>query len=280
MLQAIRELKEGGVVAFPTETVYGLGASIEHPEAIQKIFALKGRPKDNPLIVHVASIRDMEKLAFVPEKLYLLKSFWPGPLTVVLKHRGLPDCITAGLDTVALRIPDHPIALQLVQEVGPLVAPSANLSGFPSPTEASHVQHDLDVLVLDGGPCREGLESTVLTLVDKPAILRPGALRREVLEAALGEAIGDSFEVRSPGMKYRHYAPRAKLRLFETEEALQEHIAHGQIKRIIKRGITPKELYRFLRACDAEGAEEIALLLDEKTKKHAALMNRLKKAAL
>ena len=216
-------LREGGLVAFPTETVYGLGANGFDGEAVARIFAAKGRPADNPLILHVAKKSDVKPLwANVPASArVLMDTFWPGPLTLVYnKSAAVPDEVTAGLPTVAVRMPDHKTALALIREAGvPIAAPSANVSGRPSPTLAQHVREDLDGkidLIIDGGPCRYGLESTVLSLVGEPTILRPGAISREMLEAAWGAVrlapsilapLKPGERAASPGMKYRHYAP-------------------------------------------------------------------------
>ncbi|MDD4076023.1 MAG: L-threonylcarbamoyladenylate synthase [Eubacteriales bacterium] len=220
-------IRNGGLVAFPTETVYGLGANGLDGAAVQRIFEVKGRPNDNPLILHVAKKSDVKALWHdIPEKArILMDTFWPGPLTIVYnKSSVVPDEVTAGLPTVAVRMPDHRCALALIREAGvPIAAPSANLSGKPSPTTAEHVKDDLwgkiDV-ILDGGPCRVGLESTVLSLVGTPAILRPGGVTKEMLEAVIGEVavanavlhpLGANEKAASPGMKYKHYAPDAQV---------------------------------------------------------------------
>lgn len=216
-------IREGGLVAFPTETVYGLGANGLDGEAVRRIFEAKGRPGDNPLILHVAKKSDVKKIwTRIPESArVLMDTFWPGPLTLVFnRSSGVPDEVTAGLSTVAVRMPDHKTALALIREAGvPIAAPSANTSGKPSPTTAQHVRDDMDGkidLIIDGGPCRYGLESTVLSLVGEPTILRPGAITREMLEAAYGAVklapsilspMKEGEVAASPGMKYRHYAP-------------------------------------------------------------------------
>ena len=220
-------IREGGLVAFPTETVYGLGANGLDGEAVRRIFEAKGRPGDNPLILHVAKKSEAGKLwTRVPaEARTLMDAFWPGPLTLVFNRSSIvPDEVTAGLQTVAVRMPDNKTALALIREAGvPIAAPSANTSGKPSPTTAQHVRDDMEGridLVIDGGPCRFGLESTVLSLVGGPTLLRPGAITREMLEAVIGSvALAPSIlspmkpgEVAaSPGMKYRHYAPDAEV---------------------------------------------------------------------
>lgn len=228
--EAAALLREGGVVAFPTETVYGLGADATSGEAVAGIFAAKGRPRDNPLIVHIADPAQAEALAVAisPVERALMARFWPGPLTLVLPARpgAVPPSVTAGLDTVGVRMPGHPLALGLIRAAGlPLAAPSANRSGRPSPTTAAHVLADLDgriAGVLDGGPAGIGVESTVIR-VDEPAgrihLLRPGGITAAQLrEAAPHMAIADASRSaeeadtpRSPGMKYAHYAPQGTL---------------------------------------------------------------------
>lgn len=270
------------LIAFPTETVYGLGASIYDLEAIEQVFQLKGRPQDNPLIVHVASVDEIEPLAHISPKLKLLEIFWPGPLTVVLQAKEVPEIVRAGLPTVGIRIPNHPLALELLKKRGPMVAPSANLSGKPSPTCASHVLEDFDIPVIDGGPCQVGLESTILSLVGQPTLLRPGAITKAQLEAALDEEVllSKSKKALAPGMKYRHYAPKAPLLLFKSPQALWEHLQkYPRKKRVLRIGINSSELYNFLRECDLHDIEEINLLITEKMCSDLALMNRLEKAA-
>ena len=224
VLEAAGILRAGGVVAFPTETVYGLGADARSESAVERVFVAKGRPADNPLIVHVASADDLASAAsFVPdEALRLAAAFWPGPLTLVLPAREeLRRAACRGLPTVAVRVPDHPVALALLRACGfPLAAPSANLSGRPSPTRAEDVALDLAgriPLVLDGGPCRVGLESTVLDLTGAtPLILRPGAVSAAEIERVLGvrPAHGEGEALaRSPGTRYRHYSPATRLLL-------------------------------------------------------------------
>ena len=218
-----RVIRAGGLVVFPTETVYGLGANGLDGEAVAKIFEAKGRPNDNPLILHVAKKSDVRPLwVKIPDTARLLMDeFWPGPLTLVyLKSSIVPDAVTAGLDTVAVRMPEHRTALALIRAAGvPIAAPSANLSGKPSPTRIEHVLEDMDGRVdvmLDGGPCSVGVESTVLSLVGTPTILRPGGVTKEMLESVIGTVrvanavlnpLGENEVAASPGMKYRHYAP-------------------------------------------------------------------------
>ncbi|MGV8163871.1 MAG: L-threonylcarbamoyladenylate synthase [Alkaliphilus sp.] len=227
-------LANGGTVAFPTETVYGIGANAMNSEAIKKIFTAKGRPADNPLIVHIADRESVYSLADkVTDKAEaLMKVFWPGPLTLILKKSQIvSDIITAGLDTVAIRMPNHPIATRLIKEAGvPIVAPSANISGKPSPTLGKHVIDDLlgrvDIII-NGGNCEVGLESTVLDMTTNPPTnLRPGAVTRKMVEEVLGEKISlyesnlGNFEnsvPKAPGMKYTHYAPKAEVVVYRGE---------------------------------------------------------------
>lgn len=229
---AAKALAEGKLVAFPTETVYGLGADAMNPEAVRKIFEAKGRPSDNPLIVHISDPGQLDDIASaVPGKaIRLMETFWPGPLTLILpKKNGVPEETTAGLSTVAVRMPRHRIALELIRLSGvPVAAPSANISGSPSPTCASHVISDLSGridYIIDGGSAQVGLESTVLDMTsDPPAVLRPGGISPEMLEKVIGpvrsektpEVSGNSVP-KSPGMKYRHYSPRAEMILVSGE---------------------------------------------------------------
>ena len=230
--QAGKILREGGVVAFPTETVYGLGANGLDAAAVSKIFQAKGRPSDNPLILHIADRDDLSTLVReIPDWLEpLLDRFWPGPLTVVLPRAVcVPDIVTAGLDSVAVRLPSSPVARALIRTAGvPVAAPSANLSGRPSPTTATAVMADMAgriEMVLDGGACEVGLESTVLDCTaEVPTILRPGGVTQEMLQFFLGQVQASGEErmeraevPKAPGMKYRHYAPAAPLRLFSSD---------------------------------------------------------------
>lgn len=222
-----RIIRDGGLVAFPTETVYGLGANGLDGSAVERIFEAKGRPQDNPLILHVAKKSDVKDLwQHVPDSARrLMDAFWPGPLTLIfVKSDVVPDEVTAGLSTVAVRMPEHKTALALIRAAGvPIAAPSANLSGKPSPTTAEHVLEDMDGridAVIDGGPCRVGVESTVLSLVGKPTILRPGGITREMLEQVIGAVevspavlrpLKEGEVAESPGMKHKHYAPDAEV---------------------------------------------------------------------
>ena len=237
--EAARLLAAGEAVAFPTETVYGLGADATNDQAVAKIFEAKGRPADNPLIVHIAGRAMLDKLASeVPEQAErLISAFWPGPLTIILRRKAgvLSDFVTAGLDSVGIRMPDHPVALALIEASGlPIAAPSANRSGKPSPTAARHVLDDLEGRIggiVDGGETGVGVESTVVDCTgDIPVILRPGGITKEQLEKAAGRVEMDSAlsgegRPKAPGMKYTHYAPDAPLYLMSgTPGEIQEMV--------------------------------------------------------
>ena len=231
---ASRLLKDGELVAFPTETVYGLGANAMNADAVRRIFEAKGRPADNPLIVHVYDRAQLDEFCTVPplaEK--LMSAFWPGPLTVLCpKKPCLPDVVTAGLSTVAVRMPSHPVAAAMLRACAlPIAAPSANRSGRPSPTTAAHVMQDMDgriPLILDGGSCDVGLESTVVDVCHgAPTILRPGGITRDMLEQVLGRVelapsilspLKEGEKALSPGMRYRHYAPQGSVTLVDGDE--------------------------------------------------------------
>lgn len=232
--KAAAVIRRGGLVAFPTETVYGLGANGLDEEAASKIYKAKGRPSDNPLILHIADKKQVLEIADgVPEKAErLMEVFWPGPLTLIFKKKAcVPYGTTGGLDTVAVRMPDHPVALRLIKTAQtPIAAPSANTSGKPSPTRAEHVRVDMDGkidLILDGGPVGIGLESTIVDMTGEiPVILRPGFITKEMLETVVGSVEEDTSlsgeytentRPKAPGMKYRHYAPKAELTLVQGE---------------------------------------------------------------
>ncbi|MFZ5974615.1 MAG: L-threonylcarbamoyladenylate synthase [Bacillota bacterium] len=240
--EAVQLLKSGQVVAFPTETVYGLGALCETVPAVRKIFEVKGRPADNPLIVHVDGVDRARELVreWTPLAEALVRAFWPGPLTLVLERApGLPSIISAGLPTVAMRMPAHPCALRLIALAGPIAAPSANASGRPSPTQAEHVYKDMKgriPLILDGGPCEKGLESTVLDITgDVPVILRPGHVTPEDIAAIAGgvrlspgvlSPLPEGVQAASPGLMHRHYAPQSRVCVYCGEEgAVRAHMA-------------------------------------------------------
>ena len=235
-------LKDGGLVAFPTETVYGLGGNALDEQAAEKIYAAKGRPSDNPLIVHIAEFEALNKIAAeIPEEAKMLAdAFWPGPLTMIFQKTDLvPMGTTGGLNTVAVRMPDHPVALALIRAAGGYIAaPSANTSGRPSPTCAAHVQEDLDGridMIIDGGAVGIGLESTIVDMsTGVPTILRPGYITKEMLEEVLGQVqvdpailsrtINPNIVAKAPGMKYRHYAPKGQMTIVEgkTEKVIGE----------------------------------------------------------
>ncbi len=231
---AAQSLKNGGLVAFPTETVYGLGADALNETAAKRIYAAKGRPSDNPLIVHIAKVEDMEELGYPNDMAYALAhAFWPGPLTIILPKKDIvPHGTTGGLDTVAIRMPSHPAALELIRQSGVYVAaPSANTSGRPSPTKAEHVVEDMSgkiEYIVDGGPVGIGIESTIVDVSgDMPAILRPGFITKKMLEQIIGEVTMDpalekpmeGLRPKAPGMKYTHYAPKGQLSLVEAMNA-------------------------------------------------------------
>lgn len=305
--QSVEILKNGGIIAFPTETVYGLGADATNSEAVAKIFEAKGRPADNPLIVHVDSknkaIEYAEELS--PLAIQCMDAFWPGALTLIVKSK--PDLfaenVTVGLPTVGIRVPDHPVALNLLKRLPfPLAAPSANTSGKPSPTLAEHVYHDMNgkiPLILDGGATAIGLESTVLDMTSEPpVILRPGRISQEQIEEVIGkvrlssEIKGDA--PKSPGMKYIHYAPEAPVYLIENDRSLIEkaikHIQNGGKKVAVLSEeefvsadfhfpLTDESLYASLRKSDVLKADMILAAVSTSSEKGDAMMNRLEKAA-
>ncbi|MCR5430719.1 MAG: threonylcarbamoyl-AMP synthase [Eubacterium sp.] len=231
--RAAETIKNGGLVAFPTETVYGLGANALDAEASKKIYEAKGRPSDNPLIAHIASIDTLKEIVEdvndVASK--LIEKFWPGPMTLIFRKKALvPDSTTGGLDTLAVRFPSNEIAKALIEKSGlPIAAPSANTSGKPSPTKGEHVIEDLDGkvdMIIDGGVVGLGLESTIIDVTDKPTILRPGFITQEMLEQVIEEVKLDKtitekptedFSPKAPGMKYKHYAPQTKLVIVKGE---------------------------------------------------------------
>ncbi len=248
IVEAAERLKQGEVIAFPTETVYGLGANALETAAVKKIFAAKGRPSDNPLIVHIASTQQLSLL--IDEELSekskrLIEEFWPGPLTIIFKRKeGISELVTAGLVTVAVRMPDHPVALSILKAANlPIAAPSANRSGKPSPTTADHVKQDLDGLIdgiVDGGSTGIGIESTVIDMTGIiPTILRPGGITLEQLQQVLGQVTLDPAiqhqqeKPRSPGMKYTHYAPLGEMWIVQGEE----HRRIEQMKQLIEKQI-------------------------------------------
>lgn len=319
-------IASGELVAFPTETVYGLGGDALLPDAAAKIYRAKGRPSDNPLIVHIAAVSDLDRIAkTIPEEAKkLAESFWPGPLTMVLwKKDEVPYATTGGLETVAVRMPNHPIALELIQKSGRLIAaPSANASGRPSPTEASHVMEDLDgriAMVLDGGPVGIGIESTIVDLTEEqPMILRPGYITAEMLSEVLGMEVAidpgilvadSGIKPKAPGMKYKHYAPKADMIIVDGDkeavvvkinELIQEAKSKGQKAAVIvteetkahyhadvvlsigsreKEESIARHMYKILRDCDKLNVDVIYSESFKTPRIGQAIMNRLLKAA-
>jgi L-threonylcarbamoyladenylate synthase len=299
---AARCLSAGGLVAFPTETVYGLGADAGNGEAVARLYAAKGRPSFNPLIAHVADIGFARRTGvFNPAAEKLAAAFWPGPLTLVLaKH---PDCeiadlALAGLDTVGLRVPAHPVAHALLKAFnGAVVAPSANRSGHVSPTSAAHVLADLRGridLIIDAGPCPVGVESTIVSCVDRPALLRPGGIPRDAIERTLGSALATAPAIEdaplAPGMLASHYAPKAALRLdadvARPDEALLAFgpapSFSGAMFNLSPRGDlieAAANLFSHLRALDASGAKRIAVMKVPHDGLGEAINDRLRRAA-
>lgn len=311
--QAVEVIRAGGLVAFPTETVYGLGADALNERAVRRIFEAKERPADDPLIVHIAQVQELSRLARnVPERAWeLAKRFWPGPLTLVLERAAcVPKVTTGGLETIAVRAPAHLVAQQLIRASGcPIAAPSANRFGRPSPTRAEHVLEDLDGridLILDGGPTSVGLESTVLDMTqDPPMVLRPGGITLEELQAVLGEVktlvpTDRASAQRSPGTRYRHYAPRARLLLVEPGQA--EVLAHSLLVQGHRVGVLlqrtlgledervaveqmptdlksyAQRLFAALRTLDAQGVDVIIVESVEERGLGRAIMDRLRRA--
>ncbi len=326
MEQAGKLIAEGELVAFPTETVYGLGGDALDPDASRKIYAAKGRPSDNPLIVHIAEFDDMKRVAReVPEQAKkLADAFWPGPLTMIVwKSDAVPEATTGGMQTVAVRMPNHPVALELIRRSGCLIAaPSANTSGRPSPTEAQHVAEDLSgkiAMILDGGPVGIGIESTIIDLTEeKPMILRPGYITPEMLSEVLQEevvidpgiiAADDTRKPKAPGMKYKHYAPKAEMIIVdgaqdavihkineltaakraegkkvaviatdETKDRYDAQVILSMGKRADEDAIA-QHLYKILRECDELDVGEIYSECFQTPRIGQAIMNRLLKAA-
>jgi L-threonylcarbamoyladenylate synthase len=317
-------ISNGEIVAFPTETVYGLGANALDPLAILKIYQMKGRPSDNPLIVHVADMKTLRRLVneISPRDMRIIKKFWPGPVTLVLKKSKIvPKITTGGLSTIAVRMPRNKIALALIKRSGfPIAAPSANISGRPSPTNASHVKDDLDgkvKLILDGGSTEIGIESTVIDMTLRtPVILRPGGISKESIEDEIGEVhfhhslLGPRTSTKkinkSPGMKYRHYSPnarvvivegsriRAKAKIIELTEKLKHEgkkvsimTASKSLKpnvdSVLYMGNTldtiARNLFANLRKADSDHIDVIVVQGIHYNNTGFAIMNRLKKAA-
>jgi len=309
--EAADRLRAGGLVAFPTETVYGLGADAANPRAVAGIYEAKGRPSFNPLIAHVADLAAARRIArFDSRALALAEAFWPGPLTLVLpKADNCPvsDLATAGLDTVAIRVPDHPVAHALLAVFGgAVVAPSANVSGHVSPTTAAHVQADLDGridMIVDGGPVEVGVESTIVGCFDVPTLLRPGGLPREAIEQVLGRALArppeepdtDNHQPLAPGMLASHYAPRTRVRLMakdvKPDEALLAFgpaslpgVDHAKAVMNLSNsgdlGEAAANLFGYLRALDTKGAAGIAVMPVPTDGLGEAINDRLRRAAV
>lgn len=315
-------IQKGGLVAFPTETVYGLGANALNAKAVAKIFKVKRRPIDNPLIVHIAKFEELDKLAkIIPQKAKLLvRKFWPGPLTLVLlKKKNVPKEVTAGSKTIAIRMPANRFALELIRNAGvPIAAPSANLAGKPSSTTATHVMEDFNGkidLIIDGGQTDIGVESTVLDLTENsPVILRPGAVTKEMLEKIIGKVRtlkkNKTGNIKSPGLKYKHYAPKAKMilvtgdmneiikktkkliiyfkkrnkkvGLMTSVETKKSYNAENTILSVGSRKnlkIVARNLFFVLREFDRLDVEVILAECFPETKIGYAIQNRLKKAA-
>lgn len=295
--RAARVLADGGVVAFPTETVYGLGAAAHAPDAVRRVFAIKGRPADHPLIVHLASAGQLDEWATrVPASARALTdALWPGPLTVLVERAAhVPDVVTGGRPTVGLRVPAHPMALALLAAVGDGVAgPSANRFGKVSPTTAEHVLADLgdDVdLVLDGGPCAVGLESTIVDCtLDPPVLLRPGGVPVEQLDEVLGARVQrhDSGPSRAPGMLASHYAPSCRVELAADASAaaalVEAHTAAGRRVQVHDPNGDlagyARDLYGALRRADVEGLDVLVVVTPPAQGLGLAINDRLRRAA-
>ena len=308
---AARTLASGGLVAFPTETVYGLGADAANPAAIARLYQAKGRPAFNPLIAHVGDLAAARKIArFDAAALKLAEAFWPGPLTLVLPKTDecvVADLATAGLDTVAVRVPAHRGAGEILRAFGgPVVAPSANLAGHVSPTDAAHVEHDLAGLIdliVDGGPVEVGVESTIVGCFESPTLLRPGGVPREEIERVLGRALAqapqeaesDSAQPLAPGMLASHYAPRTRVRLNADGVAPGEallafglHRLHGADDAVAIMNLSVKSdlaeaaanLFGYLRSLDAKGATTIAVMPIPNEGLGEAINDRLRRAAV
>ena len=309
--EAGRCLAQGGLVAFPTETVYGLGADATNPAAIARLYRAKGRPAFNPLIAHVGDLASALRIGkFDARATELARAFWPGPLTLVVPKSGdcaVADLATAGLDTIAIRVPAHPAALAILRAFGgPVVAPSANLSGHVSPTTAAHVQGDLEGridLIVDGGPVTVGVESTIVGCFDQPMLLRPGGLPREAIERVLGRALAappedpdaGSGQPLAPGMLASHYAPRTPVRL--NAEAIWPGEALLAFGPAVMPGVeaaaavmnlsarsnvdeAAANLFGYLRTLDLAGARAIAVMPIPHHGLGEAINDRLRRAAV
>lgn len=310
---AAKIIEQGGLVAFPTETVYGLGANAMDADAVRKIYEAKGRPADNPTIVHIAEREELGQVTFLvtEDMKTLMDRFWPGPMTMIVpRGEYIPYVTTGNLETVGVRMPENEVARELIRRSGcPIAAPSANLSGRPSPTTAQHVIDDLDGridAVIQSGPCRIGIESTVIDMTGKiPMILRPGYITKKDFEEALGQEIlldptlnrkpreGEDFHPKAPGMKYRHYAPRAEMIIFKgdrirVEAAIDQERAErealGQKVFVIdfdedRETVAAHEIFAMLRQADREGADVILAAALPQRGVGFSVMNRMLKSA-
>ena len=293
--EAAKIIVKGGLVAFPTETVYGLGADALNKDAVKKIFIAKGRPLDNPLIVHVSGVKQARSLVKeIPNNAKkLMEKFWPGPLTIIMKKSKLvPDIVTCGLDSVAIRMPKNKIALKLIEHSKcPIAAPSANLSGKPSPTRAEHVIDDLNgkiECIIDGGEVNIGLESTVIDLTQTPpVILRPGRITKKQIERVIGKVQkskkGFMKKPKSPGMKYKHYSPNAKVIIVKTENEFKKIYKKYPDKKIkqlryASKVEMAKNLFKDFREADKKGYDIIVVKEVDEKGIGCAIMDRLRKA--
>jgi len=290
---AARILSDGGVVALPTETVYGLAANALDAAAVARVFRIKGRPRTHPLIVHLGDVSMIEQWAArVPDAAWqLAERFWPGPLTLILpKTAMVPVSVTGGQESVGLRVPNHPLALAVLREFGGgLAAPSANRFGAVSPTTAEHVRRDLGDevdLILDGGPCVVGVESTIVSLMDAdPIIRRPGGVTREAIEEVLGQSVQvhQTGSTRVPGQVDTHYAPRAAVRLLPAEELeAQAALLRSQglhVRIFSQEDVAPTALFASLRRADDEGVDVILATPGHEAGLGLAVADRLRKAA-
>ena len=310
---AAKIIEQGGLVAFPTETVYGLGANAMDADAVRKIYEAKGRPADNPTIGHIAEREERGQVTFLvtEDMKTLMDRFWPGPMTMIVpRGEYIPYVTTGNLETVGVRMPENEVARELIRRSGcPIAAPSANLSGKPSPTTAQHVIDDLDGridAVIQSGPCRIGIESTVIDMTGKiPMILRPGYITKKDFEEALGQEIlldptlnrkpreGEDFHPKAPGMKYRHYAPRAEMIIFKgdrirVEAAIDQERAErealGQKVFVIdfdedRETVAAHEIFAMLRQADREGADVILAAALPQRGVGFSVMNRMLKSA-
>ncbi|MBQ1489490.1 MAG: threonylcarbamoyl-AMP synthase [Eubacterium sp.] len=311
--EAAQIIREGGLVAFPTETVYGLGADALNADAVARIYEAKGRPNDNPTIVHISAESDMLRLTntITDDMKKLMKAFWPGPMTMICTRKPVvPDVTTGGLDTVGIRMPSNPIARELIFRSGrPIAAPSANLSGRPSPTTAQHVIDDLDGKVdaiIQSGPCQVGIESTVIDMTQEtPMILRPGILTQDDFEKVLEKTVlvdptlnakptgNEDYQPKAPGMKYKHYAPKAEMIIFQgatpnVAEAIArekvEREARGQKVSVIafRDSESEKAAHEFfarLRQADKDGADVILAAALPQKDVGFSVMNRMLRSA-